>query len=62
MSIELQNPKTTLEKADAAANYVEQMMLAHLIKDEAKFKEAHKKASSLLFDVVRDLVNDNDNL
>jgi hypothetical protein len=58
MSIEIDNPKTTLEKADAAANLVEQMMLAHMIKDEAKFKEAHRKASSLLFDVVRDLDNE----
>lgn len=53
MSIEMGNPKTLLEKIDAASNLVEQMFLAHMMKDEAKFKEVHKKAGELLFDAVR---------
>lgn len=53
MSIEMENPKTLLEKVDAASNYVEQMMLAHMIKDEERFKQAHKEASGLLFDATR---------
>ncbi len=52
MSIEMDNPKTALEKVDAAANLVEQMYLAHMIRDEAKFKEAHKKAGYLLRDAI----------
>lgn len=52
MSIEMENPKTLLEKVDAAANYVQQMYLSHMISDEAKFKEAHKKATELLGDAV----------
>jgi hypothetical protein len=55
MSIEMENPKTTLEKADAAANLVEQMWLAHQVKDEKKFIESHHKASKLLFEVTREL-------
>jgi len=60
MSIELENPQTTLEKADAAANFVQQMMLAHMVGDAAKFKEVHKKASDLLFDVVQELDEQSD--
>lgn len=30
----MNNPKTVAEKIDAAANLVEQMYLAHMIKDE----------------------------
>jgi hypothetical protein len=55
MSIEMDNPKTPLEQADAAANLVEQMMLAHSIRDEAHFKKAHKKASDLLFELIQQL-------
>lgn len=55
MSIEMKNPKTAEEKIDAAANLVEQMYLAHMIKDEAKFQEAHKRAGGLLFDALREL-------
>lgn len=52
MSIEMENPKTLLEKVDAAANWVQQMYLAHMIRDETKFKEAHSKATNLLSDAT----------
>jgi len=52
MSIEMDSPKTLLEKIDAASNLVEQMYLAHMIKDEAKFKEAHQKAGTFLFEAI----------
>jgi len=54
----MNNPKTLLEKVDAAANLVEQMQLAHMMKDERKFTEAKQKASSLLFDAVQ-MINKN---
>ncbi len=57
MSIEMDNPQTPLEKVDAAANWVQQMFLSHMIKDESKFKEAHQKATSLLADVTDYLDN-----
>jgi hypothetical protein len=60
MSIEMDNPKTVAEKIDAAANLVEQMNLAHMIKDEAKFKEAHKKAGRLLFNALRQIEDEED--
>jgi hypothetical protein len=59
MSSEMNNPKTLLEKVDAAANYVEQMQLAHMLKDEAKFKEAHKKAGDLLLDAIQ-MIDENE--
>lgn len=52
MSIELENPQTLLEKTDAAANFVAQMFLAHRVKDEKKFDEAHERASTLLSEVI----------
>lgn len=52
MSIEMDNPTTALEKADAAWNLVEQMHLAHTVRDEARFKEAHEKAGKLLSELV----------
>lgn len=55
MSIELDNPETPLEKIDAAANYVEQMYLAHAIGDEATFSKAHERAGELLFEAMREL-------
>lgn len=58
MSIEMNNPKTVYEKIDAAANLVEQMMLAHSIKDEAHFKVAHEKAGDLLFKAMRQIENE----
>jgi hypothetical protein len=55
MSINVTNPKTLLEKADAAANLIEQMFLAHMVKDEKQFREAHTKAGKLMFEVVREI-------
>lgn len=55
MSVEINNPKTVYEKIDAAANLVEQMMLAHTIKDEAHFKKVHKQAGDLLFEAMRQI-------
>lgn len=55
MSIEMNDPKTVYEKIDAAANYVEQMFLAHKIKDEKHFAEVHKKTGDLLFKAMRQL-------
>lgn len=55
MSIEMENPKTLMEKIDAAANLVEQMNMAHMIKDEAHFKKCHQKAGQFLFDAMRKL-------
>lgn len=51
----MKNPKTAFEKIDAAANYVEQMMLAHTIKDEAHFRKCHQEAGKLLFDALRQM-------
>lgn len=50
MSINLENPKTLIEKIDAARNFIEQMGLAHAIDDEAQFTYAHKRAADLLFE------------
>lgn len=50
MSINLENPKTLIEKIDAARNFIEQMYLAHSIHDEATFIYAHKRAGDLLFE------------
>lgn len=55
MSIELENPKTVLEKVDAAANLIEQMALAHAIKDQTHFNEAKEKAAKFLFQVTQEL-------
>lgn len=55
MSIEIENPKTLTEKIDAAANLVEQMNMAHMMKDEAHFKKCHQKAGKFLFDAMRKL-------
>lgn len=59
MSIEMENPKTLLEKVDAAANLVEQMYLAHMMKDEPRFLEFKEKASQLLFESVQ-MLNESD--
>jgi glycosylphosphatidylinositol transamidase (GPIT) subunit GPI8 len=52
MSIEMENPITILEKIDAASNLVQQMYLAHTIRDEVKFRDAHRQASELLADAI----------
>jgi hypothetical protein len=53
MSIEMKNPTTVVEMVDAAANLVEQMKLAHMIRDEKHFNEVHKRAGDLLFEALR---------
>ncbi len=53
MSIEMGNPKTVMEKVDAASNHVSGMMLAHMTKNEEMFTEKHEKVSKLLFDVMQ---------
>lgn len=55
----MDNPKTLLEKVDAAANLVQQMYLAHVVRDEAKFKAAHQKATALLFDATQ-MIDENE--
>jgi len=55
MSIEIEDPKTVYEKIDAASNLIEQMQLAHQIKDESQFKYAYKKAGDLLFAAMRQM-------
>lgn len=57
----MDNPVTILEKVDAAANLVEQMNLAHMIKDEAQFKKAHARASHLLFEVIN-MIDEDENI
>lgn len=47
MSINLENPKTLIEKIDAARNFIEQMGLAHAIDERGT---AHKRAGDLLFE------------
>lgn len=55
MSIEMENPQTLIEKADALSNFVEQMFLAHQVRDDAQFKRAHTQASRLGFQLVQAL-------
>jgi hypothetical protein len=52
MSIEMQNPKTLVEKIDAAANYVAQMLLAHKTGNEQRLLDGHNKAQELLGDAI----------
>jgi hypothetical protein len=51
MSIEIENPETLLEKVDALTNLIEQMLLAHRMRDEQRFNEAHDKAAQIGFEV-----------
>lgn len=53
MGIEMKNPQTPLEKADALTNLVAQMHLAHMVRDEAHFKRAHAEASRIGFELVQ---------
>lgn len=55
MSINMKNPKTPLEKADALANLIAQMFLAHQLKDERHFTIAHNKASDMAFELTNAL-------
>jgi hypothetical protein len=58
MSIEIENPTTLLEKADALTNLIEQMYLAHRTHNEPMFEKAHKKAGEIGFDLVVELSED----
>lgn len=58
----MNNPKTAIEKIDAAANLVEQMNMAHMIKDDKHFAKCHTKASKLLFDALRQMDGDEKHL
>lgn len=60
MSINLNDPKTPLEIADAISNYIEQMHLAHMMNDNATFARVHSKASELAFDLVLKLGENKD--
>ena len=53
MSIEMDSPVTALEKADALTNLVEQMYMAHKIRNEYKFEEAYNKAGDIGFDLLQ---------
>jgi hypothetical protein len=55
MSIEMDNPETPLEMADALTNLVEQMYMAHKVGDERRFESAHKRAGEIGFDLVNKL-------
>lgn len=55
MGINVTNPKTPLEKADAAANLLEQMFLAHQCGDAKRLRDAYNKAQRILADLVVDL-------
>lgn len=51
----MDNPKTDLEKVDAARNLVGQMMLMHKTGDSERFLECWKRANELLSQVVESL-------
>lgn len=57
MSINIDNPKTTLEKMDAASNYVAQIQIALVAGDISHAKLAAEKASRLLFDATNKLID-----
>lgn len=50
MSINMKDPKTALEKIDAASNHVEQIRLALMTGDKERAMMSVEKASQLLFD------------
>lgn len=56
MSIEMKNPKTPLEKADAAANLVGQMMMFEKIGDHVQFRRVHERAAEILYELTEQLV------
>jgi hypothetical protein len=55
MSIEMENPRTTQEKADAAHNLVEQIRIALSVGDEEYALRCVDRASLLLHQVVQEL-------
>lgn len=55
MGVNTTDPKTPIEKAEAAANLVEQMSLAHRMGDIVRFKDVHAKCSRILHELVEQL-------
>jgi hypothetical protein len=55
MSIEMKNPKSVLEKVEAAANLVAQIQLANMTGDTAHIKCSAEAAGELLFEVSQAL-------
>jgi hypothetical protein len=55
MSIEMDNPRTTLERVDAAWNYIAQLRLALIAGDRAHAFKCIDEASRLLSVAVEDL-------
>ena len=60
MSIEMENPKTKLEKIDAITNLIEQMYLAHKTHNETMFQKAYDEAGELGFDLLNELTEDDE--
>jgi hypothetical protein len=52
MSIEMENPKTVIEKIDAAANYVAQAEIAVLANDRSHLMRALEEAGKLLHEAA----------
>lgn len=61
MSIEIENPKTTLEMIDSAANHVAQIRLAMMIGDSKKAISAVENAERLLFNAICKIQEDEKN-
>lgn len=58
MSIEMDNPQSPLELADAIGNLIEQIRLASMIGDKAHLSTAVDRASELCFQLVEALQAD----
>jgi hypothetical protein len=52
MSIEMENPVTILEKVDTLTNLVEQMLMAHRMRDEQRFNDLHERASKIGYELL----------
>ena len=52
-SVEMENPKTVMEKIDAAHNLVEQIRIANIIRDFSHVEECVERASNLLFEATQ---------
>jgi len=50
--------ETLLQKVDTLTNLVEQMLLAHRMRDEKKFNEAHDNAAKTGFEITKALQED----
>lgn len=55
MSIEMDNPQTPLELADAIGNLIDQIRLAVMIRDWVHVDKASDRASALNFELVQKL-------